>query len=72
MSEANTRNSRVNEPKPPEGENPPQATKKQRVRVILGEGTLGHLGLKGGETTDHEDYVALLKTRRGKSLVQEI
>lgn len=41
------------------------------VRSIF-NGVLGHLGLRFGETTDDEEYVALLKTRRGRMLVQEV
>ena len=45
--------------------------KKKTVRVIC-EGVLGPLGLRKGDTTDNEDYVALLKTKRGKTLVEEV
>ncbi len=47
------------------------AENKKRVRSVFG-GVLGHLGLRLGETTDDEEYVALLKTKRGKTLVEEV
>ncbi len=53
------------------GNNPPPKEKSKRVRVIC-EGTLGHLLLKKGEITDDADYAALLKTRRGRTLVEEV
>lgn len=43
----------------------------KKVRVICKE-TLGHLLLTEGDTTDDPQYVALLKTKRGKTLVQEV
>lgn len=49
------------------------AAKVKPVRVmVMCEGTLGHLLLKKGETTDDEAYVALLKTPRGRALVQKV
>ena len=64
----------TNPPAPPTDETNPPAPptgKPARVQVIC-EGTLGHLLLKKGETTDDEAYVALLKTKRGQSLVQKV
>lgn len=65
-------------PNPPEANddaknppNPPQQPKETvKVRVI-GNGTIGHLLLKKGDTTDDADYVALLKTSRGQKLVEK-
>lgn len=52
---------------------PPAPPKEKPKRVqVIGEGTLGHLLLKKGDTTDDETYVNLLKTKRGKTLVQEV
>lgn len=45
--------------------------KKTRVRSVF-DGVLGYLGLRKGETTDDSEYVALLKTKRGKTLVEEV
>lgn len=56
-------------------QNSPESTakteKKKQVRVIC-EGVLGPLGLRKGDTTDDASYVALLKTKRGKTLVEEV
>ena len=49
-----------------EQEKPPK-----RVEVI-GDGVLGHLLLQKGEVTDDADYVALLDSERGQTLVREI
>ncbi len=46
--------------------------KPKQVRVILKNGTLGHLLLTEGKTTDDPAYVALLGTKRGKRLVEEV
>lgn len=52
----------------------PNATKTEkskRVRVIC-DGVLGPLGLVKGNITADSDYVALLKTKRGRTLVEEV
>ncbi len=56
------------------GNNPPPQPKEKpkRVRVILEKGTLGHLHLKKGDSTEDADYAELLKTRRGRTLVEEV
>lgn len=51
---------------------PEKKEKKTQVRVILEKGVLGHLLLKKGEVTDNEEYVGLLKTKRGQTLVEEV
>jgi hypothetical protein len=61
----------ANNPPPPPTTPPATKEKPKRVEVIC-EGTLGHLLLKKGDTTGDEEYVALLKTKRGKMLVREI
>lgn len=52
-----------------QSQTPPEKTKK--VRVIF-KGVLGHKGLREGDVTDDPEYVALLKTKRGKELVEEV
>lgn len=49
----------------------PQAKKIKKVRVVC-EGTLGTKLLKKGDVTDDPEYVALLETERGRTLVQEV
>lgn len=44
--------------------------KVKKVRVIC-EGTLGPKLLKKGDVTDDAEYIALLGTKRGKTLVEE-
>lgn len=52
---------------------PPEKTEKtKQVRVILQNAVLGHKGLRAGDVTDDPEYVALLKTKRGKTLVEEV
>lgn len=51
-------------------EQPEQPKETVKVRVI-GNGTIGHLLLKKGDTTDDADYVALLKSERGQTLVEK-
>lgn len=46
--------------------------KPKTVRVIKANGTLGHLLLQKGDTTSDQEYVALLKTKRGRKLVEEV
>lgn len=54
------------------GENPPEQSKTgKRVEVIC-EDTLGPELLKKCDVTDDPDYVALLKTTRGRKLVREV
>lgn len=43
----------------------------KRVEVVC-DGILGHRGLKKGDITDDEEYVALLKKERGRKLVREV
>lgn len=52
-------------PTPP----PPAAEKPKRVRVIT-KGTLGPLLLKEGDETDDADYVAILKVKGQKKVVE--
>lgn len=49
-----------------------ETKKPQKVRVILSEGTLGTKLLKKYDVTDDPEYVALLDTERGRTLVQEV
>lgn len=49
----------------------PQAKKIKKVRVVC-EGTLGTKLLKKGDVTDDPEYVALLETERGRTLVEEV
>lgn len=44
----------------------------KKVRVIKENGTLGPLLLSKGDTTDDKEYVALLKTKRGRTLVEAV
>lgn len=75
MSNKKTEN--TNEKMPPPEPLVPQTkesviNKKTKVVRSIFNGVLGHLGLRLGETTDDEEYVALLETRRGRTLVQEV
>ncbi len=46
---------------------------KNATRVeIIADGMLGHKGFKKGDITDDDEYVALLKTDRGRTLVREV
>lgn len=67
MSKVNDGAGEQNPPAP----NAQKTEKTKRVRVIC-DGVLGPLGLVKGDETDDADYVALLKTKRGKTLVQEV
>lgn len=48
-----------------------KANKPKKVRVIC-KGTLGPKLLKKGDVTDDPEYVALLETERGRTLVEEV
>lgn len=48
-----------------------KAAKPKQVRVIC-DGTLGPKLLKKGDVTDDEEYVALLDSERGRTLVEEV
>lgn len=52
--------------------NPPveQMEVKPRVRIV-GDGTVGHLLLKKGDITEDAEYVALLESKRGRTLVEK-
>jgi hypothetical protein len=50
---------------------PTQNEKAKRVEVIC-EGPLGFKLLRKGDVTGDEEYVALLKTARGRKLVKEV
>ena len=54
-------------PNPPP--TPPEAEKAKRVRVVA-DGTLGPLLLEKGDETDNADYVALLKVKGQKKVVE--
>jgi hypothetical protein len=49
---------------------PPVKTSTKRVEVLVEN--LGHRLLQKGDVTDDEQYVALLKTARGRKLVREV
>lgn len=48
-----------------------KAKKPTQVRVIC-KGTLGHLLLKKGDVTDDPEYVELLDSKRGRTLVEKV
>lgn len=64
--------SKQQDPKPPKQSDPkpPKVEPVKRVEVLVE--TLGHKLLKKGDVTDDPDYVALLKTPRGRKLVREV
>lgn len=56
---------------PENNKTPENNAPKKSVRVIC-NGTLGDKLLKKGDVTSDEEYVALLKTKRGRTLVEEV
>lgn len=70
MAEEKETKAEVEARKKAEAEKAEAEAKAKKVRVIC-EGTLGPQLLKKGDVTDDAEYVALLGTKRGKTLVEE-